>query len=45
MKNSVCQILIKGGGKGRGFFTKIPFLNGGYLKVFITNNHIIDQKY
>ena len=45
MKSSVCQVLTKDRGKGTGFFTKIPFLKGDYIPVFITNNHIIDQKF
>ena len=44
MEKSVCRIFTKNG-KATGFFCKIPLSNGEYLKVFITNNHIIDHKY
>ena len=39
MKKCVCKIHI-GGTKGTGFFVKIPYRNE-YLRVLITNNHII----
>ena len=44
MKNKICQILIKDGTKGTGFFCKIPFPdNNNKLSVLITNNHVINK--
>ena len=37
---SVCQK-----GQGTGFFCKIPLSLDKYLKVFMTNNHVIDKDY
>ena len=46
IKNNICKICLKDGNKGKGFFCKIPFPNKlNLLPVFITNNHIIDEKY
>ena len=45
MKNGVCQICKKNGGKGTGFFCKIPLDEKQNLTAFITNNHVIDQEY
>ena len=42
MEKSICKIQINGE-IGTGFFTKIPY-NQKYLKVLITNNHIIGEK-
>ena len=42
--NSVCQICKKDGIKGTGFFCKVPLSKDEYLPVFITNNHMIDEK-
>ena len=39
MENNICKIKI-GNEQGTGFFCKIPFQN---MKVFITNNHIINE--
>ena len=45
MKKSVCQICKKDGSKGTGFFCKIPLDKKKSLSVFITNNHVIDERY
>ena len=45
MKNYVFQICKKDGSKGTGFFCRIPLSNNKSLPVFITNNHLIDEKY
>ena len=45
MKNNVCQIYKENGIKGTGFFCKIPLSKENYFPAFITNNHLIDQKY
>ena len=46
LKNSVCKICMKTGGKGTGFFCKIPFFDmNKLLTVLITNNHVIDESY
>ena len=44
MKKTICRISTENGSKGTGFFCKIPYPRKS-LKVFITNNHLIDQKY
>ena len=44
MINSVCQIYKKTGEKGTGFFCKIPFEEGKFLPMLITNNHILNQE-
>ena len=44
MKKSICKIFKNGGDKGTGFFCEIPYQQGK-IKVMITNNHIIDDKY
>ena len=41
MKNCVCKI-YSNGSTGTGFFTKIPYKNK-YIKVLITNNHVLDE--
>ena len=43
MKKCICQI-IDGANRGTGFFAKL-FINGKLVKVFITNNHIINKLY
>ena len=43
MKKCICQI-IDGANRGTGFFAKL-FINGKLVKVFITNNHIINKYY
>jgi V8-like Glu-specific endopeptidase len=45
MRMSVGKIFKKDGVKGTGFFCKIPVSSDYYLPVFITNNHVIDEKY
>ena len=45
MKKSVCKICIKDGSKGTGFFCKIPLPNKKFVHAFITNNHVINEKY
>ena len=45
MEKSVCKICIKDGSKGSGFFSKIPLINNTFVHVFITNNHVINEKY
>ena len=44
MKKTICKISTENGSKGTGFFSKIPYPHKE-LKVFITNNHLIDQRY
>ena len=44
LKKTICKISTENGSKGTGFFCKIPYPNKE-LKVFITNNHLIDQNY
>ena len=41
MKKCVCKI-HKGETKGTGFFARIPY-NNEFIKVLITNNHILDN--
>ena len=43
MENCICKIKISKGGKGTGFFCKIPFDEKTFLSVLITNNHILDK--
>ena len=45
MEKSVCQICCKDGSKGTGFFSKILLPNNTFVHVFITNNHVINEKY
>ena len=45
MKNNVCQICKDNGIKGTGFFCKIPLSKDNFFPAFITNNHLIDEKY
>ena len=42
MKKCICQIYLKDGNKGTGFFCKIPFDNN-LLPVLITNNHVLNE--
>ena len=42
MKKCVCKI-YSNGSTGTGFFTKIPYKNE-YVKVLITNNHVLNEK-
>ena len=44
MKECICKIYLKDGTKGTGFFCNIKYKNKN-IKVMITNNHIIDDKY
>ena len=45
MENCICQIHKKDGTIGTGFFCEIPFNNNNNLmKVFITNNHVLNEK-
>ena len=44
MENNICKIKI-GQEQGSGFFCKIPFPdNNNMLKVFITNNHVLNKE-
>ena len=43
MKKCICQI-IDGANRGTGFFAKL-FINGKLVKIFITNNHVINKYY
>ena len=45
MEKSVCKICIKDGSKGTGFFCIIPLPNKKFVHAFITNNHVINEKY
>ena len=46
MKNNIGKICLEDGTTGTGFFCKIPFPDFEHLlNVFITNNHIINEKY
>ena len=45
MENSVFRIFAKNGYKGTGFFCKIPLSLNQYLRVFITNNHVLNKEY
>ena len=42
LKNCICKIYQKDGGKGTGFFCKILFQNK-LLPVLITNNHVLNE--
>ena len=45
MKRYICKINITEDNIGTGFFCKIPFPDkNNMLPVFITNNHVIDEK-
>ena len=44
MKKSICKIYKNDGNKGTGFFCEIPYQQEK-IKVMMTNNHIIDDKY
>ena len=44
MKTTICKVSTETGDKGTGFFCKIP-LPHKVLKVFVTNNHLIDENY
>jgi len=44
MEKNICKIKV-GNEQGTGFFCKIPFPDkNNMLSVFITNNHIINEK-
>ena len=43
LKNCICQVYQKNGGKGTGFFTKINF-KSKLLPVLITNNHVLKEE-
>ena len=44
MKNCICKLYTKDGGKGTGFFCKIPYPDQSkLLTVLITNNNILDE--
>ena len=46
MQKGVCKICLDDGSKGTGFFCKIPYPDkNNLLPVFITNNHVISEKY
>mgnify|MGYP002626971971 CR=1 FL=1 len=45
MEKSVCRIFAKNGSKATGFFCKIPLSLNQYLRVFITNNHVLNEEY
>jgi len=45
MENCVCRIICNDGSKGTGFFCKIPISTKKYIKVFVTNNHVINKHY
>ena len=43
-EKSICKIYLRRGMKASGFFCKIPFPDeNNMLKVFITNNHVINE--
>ena len=44
MKKTICRVSTDSGSKGTGFFCKILYPDRE-LKVFITNNHLIDEAY
>ena len=45
LEKKVCKIYEIGGGKGSGFFCKIPYPDQFHLlPVLITNRHVLDQK-
>ena len=41
-KSHICKIKCKNGSHGTGFFCNIPIGWNDYLKVFMTNNHVLD---
>ena len=43
LKNCICQVYPKNGGKGTGFFCKIKFQNK-LFPVLITNNHVLKEE-
>ena len=43
MKTTICKISTEAGEKGTGFFCKIPIPHKE-LKVFVTNNHVINEE-
>jgi hypothetical protein len=45
MEKSVFKICITDGSKGSGFFCKIPLPDKNFIPVFITNNHVVNEKY
>ena len=44
MKTTICKVSTESGEKGTGFFCKIPIPHKD-LKVFVTNNHLINEEY
>ena len=46
MKKKICKVILKDGNKGTGFFCNMPFPDKDHLlPSFITNNHLINEKY
>ncbi len=45
MEKSIFKICITDGSKGSGFFCKIPLPDKNFIPVFITNNHVVNEKY
>ena len=46
LKNNICNILLKSGARGTGFFMKIKYsYNENLLPVLITCNHLIDESF
>ena len=44
MEKNICKLKVSNGGRGTGFFCKIPFPdNSNLLPVLITNNHVINE--
>ena len=46
LKYTICSIILKGGGRGTGFFMKIKFPNNeSLLPVLLTCNHVINESF
>ena len=46
LKNTICNIILKDGERGTGFFTKIKFPDKkNLLQVLLTCNHVIDKSF
>ena len=45
MEKSVFKICITDGSKGTGFFCKIPLPDKNFIPAFITNKHVVNEKY
>ena len=43
MKTHICRIECKDGGHGTGFFCNIPYGWNSFIKVLMTNNHVLDK--